>query len=55
MSFFFPLQGGALIYVIMIMYSAGKRQTTNEVLMFGILIGLILGFLTDLSVSAFGI
>jgi ZIP family zinc transporter len=52
---FLSLAGGALIYVIMIMYSAGKRQTTNEVLMFGILIGLILGFLTDLSVSAFGI
>lgn len=45
---FLSLAGGALIYVIMTMYTAGKRQTTNEILMLGILFGLMIGFLTEL-------
>lgn len=52
---FLSLAGGALIYVIMIMYAAGKKQATNDVLMLGVLCGLVLGFLTDLGVSFLGI
>ena len=46
--FFLAVAGGALIYVSLLMYNSGRRQTTNDVLMIGIFVGLSLGFLTDL-------
>lgn len=53
--FFLSLAGGALIYVITIMYAAGRKQATNQLMMTGIFLGLLLGFLTDLIVSFNGI
>jgi ZIP family zinc transporter len=52
--FFLALAGGALVYVTMLMYNSGRRQVTNDILMLGMFIGLIAGFLTDLLVSLAG-
>lgn len=51
---FLSIAGGALIYVSMLMYNAGRKQTTNDVLMVGIFFGLVAGFATDLIVSLGG-
>lgn len=51
---FLSAAGGALIYVSLLMYKAGRKQTTNTVLMIGILIGLSSGFLTDLIIELAG-
>ncbi len=51
---FLAIAGGALIYVSMLMYNTGRRQTTNDVLMVGIFLGLLAGFLTDLTVTLGG-
>jgi ZIP family zinc transporter len=48
--FFLSIAGGALIYVSMLMYNSGRRQTTNSILMLGIFVGLCAGFVTDLIV-----
>ena len=52
--FFLSIAGGALIYVIMLMYNSGRRQTTSDILMVGIFIGLCAGFITDLIVTLGG-
>jgi ZIP family zinc transporter len=52
---FLSIAGGALIYVTMLMYNSGRRQTTNDVLMVGIFIGLCAGFITDLIITLGGI
>ena len=52
--FFLALAGGALVYVTMLMYNSGRRQVTNDILMLGMFIGLVAGFLTDLLVSLAG-
>ncbi|MDE1813409.1 MAG: hypothetical protein KGI05_01970 [Thaumarchaeota archaeon] len=51
---FLSMAGGALIYVSMLMYNSGRRQTTNNVLMVGIFVGLCAGFITDLIVTLGG-
>jgi ZIP family zinc transporter len=51
---FLSIAGGALIYVSMLMYNSGRQQTTNNVLMVGIFLGLFAGFITDLLVSLGG-
>lgn len=51
---FLSLAGGALAYVTLLMYDSGRRQTTNDILMYGIFIGLCAGFLTDLIVTLGG-
>ncbi len=51
---FLSMAGGALIYVSMLMYNSGRRQTTNNVLMVGIFVGLCAGFVTDLIVTLGG-
>ncbi len=51
---FLSIAGGALIYVSMLMYNAGRKYTSNTVMMVGILIGLIAGFMTDLVISLAG-
>jgi zinc transporter, ZIP family len=51
---FLAMAGGALIYVSLLMYNTGRRQTTNNVLMLGIFLGLIAGFATDLIVTLGG-
>jgi zinc transporter, ZIP family len=51
---FLSIAGGALIYVSMLMYNAGRKQTTNSVIMIGIFVGLCAGFITDLIVSLGG-
>ena len=52
--FFLSIAGGALIYVSMLMYNSGRRQTTNSILMLGIFVGLCAGFVTDLIVTLGG-
>ena len=52
--FFLSIAGGALIYVSMLMYNSGRRQTTNCILMMGIFVGLCAGFVTDLIVTLGG-
>ena len=51
---FLSIAGGALIYVSMLMYNAGRKYTTNMTMMVGIFIGLVAGFMTDLVVSLGG-
>lgn len=51
---FLSIAGGALIYVSMLMYNAGRRYTTNTIMMVGIFVGLCAGFLTDLIISLGG-
>jgi len=38
----------------MLMYNSGRKQTTNQILMIGIFVGLSAGFLTDLIVTLGG-
>jgi zinc transporter, ZIP family len=52
--FFLSVAGGALIYVSMLMYSSGRRQNTNNILMLGIFVGLCAGFITDLIITLGG-
>jgi ZIP family zinc transporter len=52
---FLAIAGGALIYVSMLMYTSGRRQTTNAVLMVGFFVGLFAGFITDLIVTLGGV
>jgi ZIP family zinc transporter len=51
---FLSTAGGALVYVSMLMYNSGRKQTTNAILMMGIFVGLCTGFITDLIVSIGG-
>lgn len=51
---FLSVAGGALIYVSMLMYNSGRKQTTNSVLMIGIFVGLFAGFVTDLMITLAG-
>ncbi len=51
---FLAFAGGALIFVILLMYSVVIRQTTNMTVITGIVIGLLFGFLTDMVVSLGG-
>ncbi len=53
--FFLAIAGGALIYVSMLMYNSGRRQTTNDILMVGLFVGLVAGFITDLIVTLGGV
>lgn len=53
--FFLSLAGGALVYVTMLMYNAGRRQATNDILMVGFFVGLLAGFMTDLLVTLAGV
>jgi ZIP family zinc transporter len=53
-TFFLSIAGGALVYVSMLMYSSGRGQTSNQILMLGIFFGLCAGFLTDLIVRVGG-
>jgi len=43
-----------LIYLSMLMYNSGSKQTTNDILMLGIFVGLCAGFVTDLIVTLGG-
>ena len=52
--FFLALAGGALVYVPMLMITTGRRRYSSGLMMSGILLGLCLGFLTDLIVSLGG-
>ena len=51
---FLSMAGGALVYVSMLMYNSGRRQTTNNIMMVGIFVGLCAGFVTDLIVTLGG-
>ncbi|MDE1726837.1 MAG: ZIP family metal transporter [Thaumarchaeota archaeon] len=51
---FLSIAGGALIYVSMLMYNSGRKQTTNNVIMLGIFVGVCAGFITDLIVTMGG-
>jgi ZIP family zinc transporter len=52
--FFLSTAGGALVYVSMLMYNAGRRQVTNDILMIGFFVGIVAGFLTDLLITLGG-
>jgi ZIP family zinc transporter len=52
--FFLSTAGGALVYVTMLMFNAGRRQAAYSVLMFGFFLGLTAGFITDLIVTLGG-
>jgi len=52
---FLSLAGGALIYVTLLMYNTARRESRNDLIMVGLFIGLIAGFLTDLIVSLGGV
>ena len=52
--FFLALAGGALVYVTMLMFNTGRRRYSSGLMMFGIFLGLCLGFLTDLVVTLGG-
>ncbi len=51
---FLAFAGGALIFVILLMYSVAVEKTTKATVMTGIAIGLLFGFFTDLIVSIGG-
>ena len=51
---FLSLAGGALIYVTLLMYNTARRESRNDLLMVGLVIGLLAGFLTDLIVALGG-
>jgi ZIP family zinc transporter len=51
---FLSVAGGALIYVSLLMYNTGRKQTANYVLITGIFLGLCAGFLTDLILTLGG-
>ena len=51
---FLAFAGGALIFVILLMYTVAAKQTSNRVLMAGVFLGLMFGFVTDLIVSLGG-
>lgn len=51
---FLSLAGGALIYVTLLMYNTARRQSSNDLIMVGIFVGLLAGFITDLIVSLGG-
>ena len=51
---FLSLAAGALVYVTLLMYNSARRQSGNDLIMIGIFIGLLAGFLTDLLVSLGG-
>jgi len=52
--FFLAVAGGALVFVSLLMYNSGRRQSTNDVLMIGIFVGLFAGFITDLIITLSG-
>ena len=52
--FFLAVAGGALIYVTMLMYNSGRRQSTNDILMVGIFVGLFAGFVSDMMITLGG-
>src|SRR6267143_245337 len=51
---FLSLAGGALIYVTLLMYNTARRESRNDLLMVGLFIVLLAGFLTDLIVTLGG-
>ena len=51
---FLSLAGGALIYVTLLMYNTARRESRNDLLMVGLFIGIVAGFLTDLIVTLGG-
>ncbi len=51
---FLSLAGGALVYVTLLMYNTARRESRNDLIMVGIFIGILAGFVTDLIVSLGG-
>jgi len=51
---FLSLAGGALIYVTLLMYNTARRESRNDLLMVGLFIGILAGFVTDLIVTLGG-
>lgn len=48
---FLSVAAGALLYVIMSMHHAGRKQTSNDVLMLGLFFGIVIGYLTELVIE----
>ncbi len=51
---FLSLAAGALVYVTLLMFNSARRQSGNDLIMIGMFIGLVAGFLTDLIVTLGG-
>ncbi|MEM0116996.1 MAG: ZIP family metal transporter [Conexivisphaerales archaeon] len=52
---FLSVAGGALVYVSLLMYTTGRRYVQNHVIMLGVFVGLLAGFITDLLVTLGGV
>ncbi|MDE1823365.1 MAG: hypothetical protein KGH50_03500, partial [Candidatus Micrarchaeota archaeon] len=48
---FLSFAGGALVFVILLMYTVAVKQTSNIMIMTGMFLGLLFGFVTDLIVT----
>jgi len=53
--FFLSIAGGALIYVILILYNVGRRQISGHLFMSGIFLGFLVSALTDLLITISGV
>lgn len=53
--FFLSIAGGALIYVIMMLYNVGKKQAGIHLFMTGVFLGFLLSALTDLIITIAGV
>ncbi|MDE1851840.1 MAG: hypothetical protein KGH69_04100 [Candidatus Micrarchaeota archaeon] len=51
---FLAFAGGALVFVILLMYSVIVKQTSNTMIMSGMFLGLLFGFMTDLILTLGG-
>lgn len=51
---FLAMAAGSILYVIVELLTVAKRMTSNEVIMWGLFVGFLLGYLTDLIVSYAG-
>jgi len=54
LTFFLALAAGALIYIISGMFYVARRQTSNELFMFGLFIGFLVAYATDLFLAMLG-
>jgi ZIP family zinc transporter len=52
---FLALAGGSILYVVVQLVSVGARARRTDLLAYGILVGLLAGFLTDAIVTAAGV
>jgi zinc transporter, ZIP family len=52
---FLALAAGSILYVIVELLAMAKRAASNEIIMWGLLVGFLLGYLTDLIITYAGV